>query len=163
MESPGSLTFEVQDVPAIAEMARARGVATILDNTWATPLRFRALAHVDYAILAATKYVVGHSDAMLGAVTARAGAFERLRATSYQTGQHVAPDDAWLGSRGLRTMAVRLDRHEASALAIARWLADRPEVARVLHPALVLLPRPRDVRARFHRRHRTVLLRAGGW
>ena len=137
LESPGSLTFEVQDVPAIVAAARARGVTTLLDNTWATPLLFPAMAHgVDLAILACTKYVVGHSDVMLGSVTAAPGCFARLRDTSFQLGQVVSPDDAWLGSRGLRTMALRLKHHEASALKIARWLDTLPEVARVLHPAL---------------------------
>ncbi|KQT32193.1 cystathionine beta-lyase, partial [Sphingomonas sp. Leaf412] len=137
MESPGSLTFEVQDVPAIVAAAKARGVATILDNTWATPLLFPAIAHgVDYAMLACTKYVVGHSDVMLGSVTAAPGRFAKLRDTSFALGQVVGPDDAWLGSRGLRTMAVRLKQHEASALEIARWLEGRAEVAQVLHPAL---------------------------
>ncbi|MFZ3482678.1 cystathionine beta-lyase [Sphingomonas sp. 3-13AW] len=137
MESPGSLTFEVQDVPAIVAAAKARGVTTLLDNTWATPLLFPAIGHgVDYTIMACTKYVVGHSDAMLGSVTAAAGKYAALRDTSYQLGQHVAPDDAFLGSRGLRTMAVRLDRHGQSALAIAQWLAEQPGVAKVLHPAM---------------------------
>jgi cystathionine beta-lyase len=141
MESPGSLTFEVQDVPAICAAAKARGVTTLLDNTWATPLRFRAIEHgVDLTILACTKYVVGHSDVMLGSVTAAEGHYASLRDTSFQLGQVASPDDSWLGSRGLRTMAVRLDRHEASALEIARWLADRPEVAQVLHPALPSCP-----------------------
>ncbi|GGB36989.1 cystathionine beta-lyase [Sphingomonas metalli] len=137
MESPGSLTFEVQDVPAIVAAARARGVATLIDNTWATPLLFPTIGlGVDMAILACTKYIVGHSDVMLGSVTANPAWFKRLRETSFQLGQHVSPDDAWLGSRGLRTMKLRLDRHGESALAVARWLATRPEVARVLHPAL---------------------------
>ena len=137
MESPGSLTFEVQDVPAIAAAARTRGVTTLLDNTWATPLNFRAIQHgVDLSILACTKYVVGHSDVMLGSVTAAPGHFGRLRDTSFQLGQVASPDDCWLGSRGLRTMELRLDRHAASALRVARWLVDQPEVALVLHPAL---------------------------
>lgn len=137
LESPGSLTFEVQDVPAIAAAARARGVTTLLDNTWATPLLFPAIAHgIDLTILACTKYVVGHSDVMLGSVTAAPGHFARLRDTSFQLGQVTSPDDAWLGSRGLRTMALRLRQHQASALQIAHWLNERPEVARVLHPAL---------------------------
>jgi len=137
MESPGSLTFEVQDVPAIVAVARAHGIVTLLDNTWATPLLFPAIERgVDYTILACTKYIVGHSDVMLGSVTAGPGRFAALRDASFQLGQHVAPDDAWLASRGLRTMAVRLRQHGDSALAIARWLADRPEVAAVLHPAL---------------------------
>jgi cystathionine beta-lyase len=137
MESPGSLTFEVQDVPAIVAAAKARGVTTLIDNTWATPLLFPAIAHgVDLTILACTKYVVGHSDAMLGSVTAGPGHFAALRDTSFQLGQHVAPDDAWLGSRGLRTMALRLRQHGESALRIAHWLADHPRVGTVLHPAL---------------------------
>ena len=137
MESPGSLTFEVQDVPAIVAAARARNVATLLDNTWATPLLFPAIAKgVDLTILACTKYVVGHSDVMLGSVTAGPGRFAALRDVSHELGLFASPDDCWLGSRGLRTMAVRLRQHGESALAIARWLSDRPEVARVLHPAL---------------------------
>ncbi|MFT3977687.1 MAG: cystathionine beta-lyase [Sphingomonas bacterium] len=141
MESPGSLTFEVQDVPAIVAAAKARNVATLLDNTWATPLNFRAIPlGVDYSILACTKYIVGHSDIMLGSVTAAKGKFAALRQTSFQLGQVVSPDDAYLASRGLRTMQVRLDRHEKSALAVARWLETRPEVARVLHPALPSCP-----------------------
>ncbi|HEX8387931.1 MAG TPA: cystathionine beta-lyase [Sphingomonas sp.] len=141
MESPGSLTFEVQDVPAICAAAKARGVATLMDNTWATPLHFRALSHgVDLSILACTKYVVGHSDAMLGSVTATPELWPRLRDTSFQLGQTASPDDAWLGSRGLRTMAIRLKQHETSALRIAEWLETRPEVADVLHPALPSCP-----------------------
>ena len=137
LESPGSLTFEVQDIPAIVAAAKARGVVTILDNTWATPLLFPAIARgVDLSVLACTKYVVGHSDVMLGSVTAAPGRFAALRDTSYQLGQVASPDDCWLGSRGLRTMAVRLRQHGESALRIARWLEARPEVARVLHPAL---------------------------
>jgi cystathionine beta-lyase len=141
MESPGSLTFEVQDVPAIVAAARARGVTTLLDNTWATPLYFPAIAKgVDLTILAATKYIVGHSDVMLGSVTAGPGHFKPLRATAYQLGQVASPDDCWLGSRGLRTMGVRLAQHQASALQVARWLSERAEVARVLHPALPSCP-----------------------
>src|SRR5205823_4011440 len=115
MESPGSLTFEVQDVPAIVAAAKARGVTTLIDNTWATPLLFPVIARgVDLTILACTKYVVGHSDAMLGSVTAAPGHFKRLRDTSFQLGQVASPDDCWLGARGLRTMAIRLKQHEAS-------------------------------------------------
>lgn len=137
LESPGSLTFEVQDVPAIVAAARDRGIATVLDNTWATPLLFPAIARgIDYTILAATKYVVGHSDVMLGSVTAAQGRYAALRDASYQLGQTASPDDAWLGARGLRTMAIRLEQHGRAALRIAEWLKTRPEVARVLHPAL---------------------------
>ncbi|WP_294138421.1 cystathionine beta-lyase [Sphingomonas sp.] len=141
MESPGSLTFEVQDVPAIVAVAKAHGLVTLLDNTWATPLFFPAIEKgVDLTILAATKYVVGHSDVMLGSVTAAPGHFARLRDMSFQLGQVASPDDSWLASRGLRTMAVRLAQHQRSALEIARWLQDRPEVAEVLHPALPSCP-----------------------
>lgn len=137
LESPGSLTFEVQDIPAIVAVARSRGLVTLLDNTWATPLRLPAIAlGIDLSILACTKYVSGHSDVMMGSVTATAEHWPALRDTSFQLGQTVSPDDAWLGSRGLRTMALRLDRHAASALAVAEWLAGRAEVAAVLHPAL---------------------------
>jgi cystathionine beta-lyase len=137
MESPGSLTFEVQDVPGICAVARQRGLVTLLDNTWATPLLFPAIAAgVDLSILACTKYVVGHSDVMLGSVTSTSEHWRALCETSRMLGQHASPDDAWLGSRGLRTLGVRLRQHEASALRIARWLQEQPQVARVLHPAL---------------------------
>jgi len=141
METPGSLTFEVQDVPAIVAAAKARGVVTLLDNTWATPLLFPAIEMgIDLSILACTKYVVGHSDVMLGSVTATAEHWQQLRATSFALGQTASPDDAWLGARGLRTMALRLKQHGEAALEIARWLESRPEVARVLHPALPSCP-----------------------
>ena len=137
LESPGSNTMEVQDVPAVCAAARAAGVATLIDNTWATPLFFPALSHgVDLSILAATKYVGGHADVMLGSVTANRDWYAKLERTSWELGHAVSPDDAWLGSRGLRTMAVRLRQHEASARKVAEWLKGRPEVARVLHPAL---------------------------
>ena len=136
LESPGSLSFEVQDVPGMCRVAKERGLVTLLDNTWATPLLFRAIeAGVDLAILAATKYVGGHSDVMLGSVTATGEYYEKLRRTVFDLGFAVSPDDAWLGARGLRTMGVRLRQHEASALKVARWLKEQPQVARVLHPA----------------------------
>lgn len=141
LESPGSLTFEVQDVPAIVAVARERGIITILDNTWATPLLFPAIARgVDLSMQALTKYVVGHSDAMLGSVTAAPALWPQLKQTTYRLGQCVSPDDAYLGSRGLRTLHTRLQRHEASALRIATWLAEQPAVDRVLHPALPSCP-----------------------
>lgn len=141
LESPGSLTFEVQDIPAITALAREKGIVTLLDNTWATPFFFPALAHgVDITILACTKYIVGHSDVMLGSVTATPAHFPKLRQTAYLLGQMVSPDDAWLASRGLRTLGVRLNQHQDSALQIARWLADQPDVARVLHPGLPSCP-----------------------
>jgi len=137
LESPGSLTFEVQDVPAITRVARERGVVTMLDNTWATPLLFPALAHgVDVTMMSLTKYVGGHSDAMMGSLTATPALWPRLRKATYQLGQAVSPDDCALMLRGLRTLDVRLQRHEANALAVANWLAERPEVGRVLHPGL---------------------------
>ena len=141
MESPGSLTFEVQDVPAIVAVAKARGIATLIDNTWATPLLLPAIQMgVDYSILACTKYIGGHSDIMLGSVTAAKGQYERLRAATYQLGQCASPDDAFLGSRGLRTMAIRLKQHGEAGLKIAHWLKTRPEVARVLHPSFPECP-----------------------
>lgn len=135
MESPGSLTFEVQDVPGICAVAKARGITTLLDNTWATPLFFQALAHgVDLSIVACTKYVSGHADVMLGSVTATEPAWKKLAKAAQLYGQHVSPDDAYLAARGLRTMGVRLRRHEDSAIKIARWLQDQAQVD-VLHPA----------------------------
>ena len=137
LESPGSLTMDVQDVPAICAIARKRGVATILDNTWATPLFFPAIAAgVDISVIAATKYVGGHADVMIGAATATKDHYARLQRTAWDLGHAVSPDDAWLASRGLRTMAVRLRQHEASALRIAQWLKEQPAVGLVLHPAL---------------------------
>jgi cysteine-S-conjugate beta-lyase len=141
LESPGSLTMEVQDVPGICAVARERGIATILDNTWATPLLFPAIAAgVDISILAATKYVGGHADVMLGTTTATTEYYSRIERTSWDLGYATSPDDAWLGSRGLRTMAVRLKQHEESALKVAHWLEDQPQVGTVLHPALPECP-----------------------
>ncbi len=141
LESPGSLTMEVQDVPGICDVARERGIVTLLDNTWATPLLFPAIAAgVDISLLAATKYVAGHADVMLGAATARAEHFDRLQEMSWDLGQSVSPDDAWLGSRGLRTMGVRLKQHEESGLRVAEWLKTQPRVGRVLHPAFPECP-----------------------
>ena len=136
LESPGSLTMEVQDVPGICAVARERGIVTLLDNTWATPLLVPAIAAgVDITILAATKYVGGHADVMLGCATATAEHYEHLQEASWDLGHSVSPDDAWLGSRGLRTMAIRLKRHEESALEVAGWLKAQPQVGRILHPA----------------------------
>jgi len=137
LESPGSLTMEVQDVPAISAVARKHGIVTLLDNTWATPLLFPAIdAGVDVTILAATKYVGGHADVMLGTATATEEYYERIQTATWDMGFAVSPDDAWLGSRGLRTMGVRLRQHEESAVRVARWLKERPDVGSVLHPAL---------------------------
>ncbi|HEY5712521.1 MAG TPA: cystathionine beta-lyase [Allosphingosinicella sp.] len=137
MESPGSLTFEVQDVPAICAAAKARGIATLIDNTWATPLFFQAIAAgVDLSILACTKYIGGHADLMLGSVTVTEAFAKPLDLTSRVLGQTAGPDDAWLALRGLRTLDVRLRRHEENGLKVARWLAEQPQVAQLLHPAL---------------------------
>jgi cystathionine beta-lyase len=141
LESPGSLTFEVQDIPAICAAARARNIVTLLDNTWATPLLFAAIGHgVDISILACTKYIVGHSDVMMGSATAGPAHFEKLRRTTHSLGHCVSPDDAYLALRGLRTLGVRMKAHQESALAIARWLKAQPQVDRVLHPALPECP-----------------------
>jgi cystathionine beta-lyase len=137
LESPGSLSFEVQDVPAIAEAAHARGATVLMDNTWASPLYFRCFDKgVDLAIQAGTKYIGGHSDVMLGTVSANAATLERLKDVVKTLGLCVGPDDIYLGLRGLRTLSVRLERHYKSALAVARWLEGRPEVLRVIYPAL---------------------------
>src|SRR5262245_3877289 len=137
-ESPGSLTFEVQDVPAIARAAHAGGALVLLDNTWATPLHFRAFEHgVDVEIQAGTKYLAGHSDLLIGAITTRdESLYRRVRDGSIAFGDCVAPDVCYETLRGLRTLGVRLRQHAASAQRLAEWLARRPEVARVLFPAL---------------------------
>ena len=138
LESPGSLTMEVQDVPAICAVARERGIVTLIDNTWASPLLFPAMVvgGVDISILALSKYVGGHSDVMIGSTTTNEQYFQRVQKTCWDLGHAVSPDDAWLGSRGLRTLGVRLKEHERNGLAVANWLKQRPEVGRVLHPAL---------------------------
>lgn len=136
-ESPGSHTFEVQDVPAIARAAHARGAKVLMDNTWGIH-HFQPFRHgVDVSIQALTKYVVGHSDVLLGSITvATEEDWRAVRSAALQLGQYASPDDCWLALRGVRTMAVRLKEQEASGLAVARWLSQRPEVLRVLHPAL---------------------------
>jgi len=137
LEAPGSLTFEMPDVPAIARVARERDVLTVIDNTWATPLFFRPLDHgVDVSIMAATKYVVGHSDALVGTIACGPRAWKKVKSTHGDLGIFTGPDDMYLALRGLRTMAVRLAHHQKSALALAEWFAARPEVSRVLYPAL---------------------------
>ena len=137
MESPGSLTMEVQDVPGLCQAAKERGLATLIDNTWATSLFFQAMpAGIDLSILSCTKYVGGHSDLMLGSVTATERFLKRLDLTGRLLGQTAGPDDCWLALRGLRTLDVRLRRHQENGLAVARWLKAQPQVARVLHPAL---------------------------
>jgi cystathionine beta-lyase len=136
-ESPGSQTFEVQDIPAIAAAAHAKGAWMVMDNTWASPLYFRPFQHgVDVSIQAATKYIVGHADAMLGAITANERARERLVEEAGGIGICAGTEEVYLGLRGLRTIEVRLERHWRSGLEMARWLEKRPEVSRVLHPGL---------------------------
>jgi len=136
-ESPGSNTFEMQDIPAIVEAAHAGGAVVMMDNTWATPLFFKPLEHgVDISIHAATKYPAGHSDVLSGTVSANEKCWERLYDTYLTLGVCAGPDDVYQVLRGLRTMGVRLERHQQSALEIAQWLEGRDDVARVLHPAL---------------------------
>jgi cysteine-S-conjugate beta-lyase len=141
-ESPGSITMEVQDVPAIVAAAHARGALVVLDNTWSAGVYLDAFAMgVDVTMQALTKYVGGHSDLLLGSVTVRdGGLFERLGDTHQALGCGASPDDASLALRGLKTMAVRLKAVEQSALQVAEWLSKRPEIERVLHPALPSCP-----------------------
>jgi cysteine-S-conjugate beta-lyase len=136
-ESPGSLTFEVQDIPTIAAVAHERGALVVLDNTWGTPLYFKPFTHgVDISIQAATKYIVGHADAMLGSITVGASLAQQLVSEAGGLGICAGTEEMYLGLRGIRTMGVRLERHWNSGVEIARWLEQRPEVARVIHPAL---------------------------
>lgn len=138
IESPASLTFELADVPALAAACRARGVLTVMDNTWAAGLAFQPLAHgVDVSVQAVTKYVAGHSDLLMGSIAVSDPAVGRpIAETIEDLGWRVSPDDAWLALRGLRTLPLRYAEQARSALAVAGWLRARPEVARVLHPAL---------------------------
>ena len=136
LESPGSLTFEMQDVPLLASVAQARGAISVIDNTWATPLFFRPLAHgVDVSVHAATKYIAGHSDLIIGTVTCNERAWPRMRETIHHYGLTTSPDDCWLALRGLRSMGARLAQHRATAEALIAWLKQQPEVERVLYPA----------------------------
>ena len=136
-ESPGSQTFEVQDIPVIAEAAHEAGAVVVLDNTWATSLYFKPFARgADVSIQAATKYIGGHADIMLGAITTSEKTAAAIAKTHEDLGLCVGPEDVYLGLRGLRSLGVRLERHQRSGLELARWLAGRPEVARVIHPAL---------------------------
>ena len=137
VESPGSLTFDVQDVPAIARVAHARNALVIMDNSWATPLYFRAFDHgVDVSVHAATKYIGGHSDVLLGLIVGSAATYPKLHRLWTDMGVTASSDDCFLGLRGLRTLAVRLARHQASGIKVAEWLRTRPEVREVIHPAL---------------------------
>ena len=136
-ESPGSHTFEVQDVPMLADAAHARGAKLLMDNTWGIHF-FQPFEHgVDVSIQALTKYVVGHSDVLLGSMTvANPAEWERVRLGALQLGQYASPDDCWLALRGVRTMGVRLERQMQSAITVAEWFRSQPEVHEVLHPAL---------------------------
>ena len=136
-ESPGSLTFEMQDTPAIAAAAHARGCLVAMDNTWASPLFCKPFRlGVDISVQAVTKYIGGHSDLMMGVVTCTEAAYDRLWRGMLEVATASAPDDCYLALRGLRTLAARLERHQRSALVVAEWLAARPEVRKVLYPAL---------------------------
>jgi cystathionine beta-lyase len=137
LEAPGSHTFEMPDLPPMVEAARKAGVTTMIDNTWATPLIFRPLDFgIDIALYAGTKYQGGHSDVMIGSISANAAAWPSLSRLHRNLGLQAGTEEIFLTLRGLRTMSVRLERHERSALQVARWLQERPEVARVMHPAL---------------------------
>lgn len=136
-ESPGSITFEIQDIPAIAKVAHAHGAKVVTDNTWASPLYFKPFEHgADVSIQAITKYLCGHSDVMMGSITTTEEAWKPMLAAHGAIGATAAPDDVYLVLRGMRTLSVRLERHMKTGLRLARWLAGRPEVAEVLHPAL---------------------------
>lgn len=141
LESPGSITLEIQDVPAITAVAQKHNITTIMDNTWATPLYFKAFEHgVDIVVQAVTKYLGGHSDVLMGAVTANERTYRSVRQTAHQTGQFAGGMDIALVLRGLRTLPVRLREHERNALQIAQWFEQQPAVERVLHPALASHP-----------------------
>lgn len=137
MEAPGSLTFEMTDVAAIVAAARPRGIVTVVDNTWSGGVFFKPLTlGVDISVQAGTKYISGHSDLMLGTISCAEGSYERVKAFAQRLGICVGPDDAYLAQRGLRTIAVRMRQHHANALELANWLALRPEVTRIMYPAL---------------------------
>lgn len=141
LESPGSLTMEVQDVPAICQVAKAHDIVVILDNTWASPVLFQPFNHgVDVSIQAATKYIVGHSDVMLGTASANEKHWPRLREQSYLLGYCASADDVYLAARGLRTLDVRLKQHQRNALAVVEWLQQQPQVDHIRHPALAEHP-----------------------
>lgn len=140
-ESPGSITMEVQDIPTLSRIAHEHDIVVMLDNTWAAGVNFAPFKHgVDISIQAATKYIVGHSDVMLGTAVASAPYWDQLREHSYLMGQCVSPDDAYLAMRGIRTLGVRLQQHQASSLKVAKWLEQHPQVAEVRHPALETNP-----------------------
>lgn len=136
VESPGSVTFEVQDVPAISRAAHQNGAIVLMDNTWGTPLHFRSFDHgVDVSIHAATKYIAGHSDLLMGAILTNESTYSRIHEFYRRFGLTVGADDAYLALRGLRTLSARLERHQRTAHALTDWFATQPEVAEILYPA----------------------------
>ena len=135
-EAPGSLTFEVQDIPAIAKAAHSRGAIVMIDNTWAAGYYFNAFEHgCDVSIQAATKYIGGHSDIMMGTIALRQEHYKQVKSKLYTLGYCASPDDCYLGQRGLRSLPARLARHQENGMKMAAWLKERPEVTKVLHPA----------------------------
>jgi cystathionine beta-lyase len=141
LESPGSLTFDIQDLHAVAQLARSRGLITIADNSWATPLYQNPIdLGIDVVVHSGSKYIAGHSDITLGLLACSAALFETIKATAVLLGANLSPADAYLALRGLRTLVVRMSQHQVSALTIARWLQTRPEVCEVLHPGLPDFP-----------------------
>ena len=141
VEAPGSLTFEVQDIPAIAEQAHKAGATVVMDNTWSAGYYFQPFEHgVDVSVQAATKYIVGHSDAMLGVITTSRALYPMIKERIGEIGYAAAPDDCYLGLRGLRSLAARMARQQDTGLKVARWLAARPEVAEIRHPAFPNCP-----------------------
>jgi cystathionine beta-lyase len=141
LEAPGSLTFEMPDIPALIAPVQASGGLTIIDNTWATPVVYRPIEHgIDLSVQAGTKYLAGHSDLLIGSVSAAPGIWQRLYNTHRDMCLHAGPEDIWLTLRGMRTLSVRLAHHERSGLEISRWLQARPEVSQLLHPAFADCP-----------------------
>lgn len=141
LESPGSLTFEIQDLQAVANLAQSRGVYTIADNSWATPLNQKPVKlGIDVVVHSGTKYIAGHSDLTLGLLACSRALFNKIKPTAVMLGACLAPDDAYLALRGLRTLPLRMAQHQKSALEIAQWLAAQPEVRQVLHPGLLDFP-----------------------
>lgn len=141
LESPGSITMEVQDVPTLCKVAHQHGLTVMLDNTWASPINCRPFEMgVDISIQAATKYIVGHSDVMIGTATANKSHWDQLRENSYLLGQCTSPDDVYLANRGLRTLGVRMQQHHQNGLKVAEYLATRPEVDHIRHPAFESCP-----------------------
>lgn len=137
VESPGSMTFEIQDIDAISKIAHSYNAVVIMDNTWSTPIFYKPLEHgVDVSIQAATKYIIGHSDALLGVATANEGAWSRLQSVAHAFGETAGPDDIFLALRGLRTLSVRMDKHFENGLKLAKWLQTQEGVLEVFHPGL---------------------------